>query len=287
MEFDNPTEEYLVQKTSVQGFAVHEKLGFVLFHKGICAIYDLKTKNRKPLGVFKLGSFNDGVPDARYTNHANDAMFGAIIEGEDYPLLYVTAGNSGESDEKGYISYCAVEQIRYENGSFSAQTVQRIYYKNDGIEKTQYQTPGWGWPASLVEVKNGWYYMFSARYRTKKEFYRSDNVYIVTKFRLPNPKNGDVTLYPLDIVEQFELPFNVFITQGGTIYDEKIWYTFGFGKEEYPNALRVIDLKTHKYVMLEDLSKEPFYDDEIECCAFFENQLLINTHGGKIYVKIS
>lgn len=287
MEFDNPTEEYLGHKTSVQGFAVHEKVGFVLFHKGVCAAYDLETKGRKPIGVFKLGSFNGGVPDSRYINHANDAIFGAIVEGEEYPLLYVTAGNSGESDEKGYIGYCAVEQIRCKNGIFSAETVQRIYYKNDGIEKTQYQTPGWGWPASLVDVENGWYYMFSARYRTKKEFYQPDNVYIVTKFRLPSPKDGDVTLYPSDIVEQFELPFNVFITQGGTLKDGKIWYTFGFGKEEYPNAIRVIDLKKREYVLCEDLSNTPFYDDEVECCAFFKGRLLINTHGAKIYERLT
>lgn len=286
MEFDNPTEEYLGRKTSVQGFAVHGKVGFVLFHMGVCAAYDLETKNRKPIGIFRLGSFNDGVPDARYINHANDAMFGATLDGEEYPLLYVTAGNSGEVDEKGYIGYCAVEQIRCQNGVFSAETLQRIYYKNDGIEKTKYQTPGWGWPASLVDVENGWYYLFSARYRTKKEFSLPDNVYIVTKFRLPSPKDGDVTLSPFDIVEQFDLPFNVFITQGGVIKDGKIWYTFGFGKEEYPNALRVIDLQKHEYVLCEDLSNTPFFDDEVECCAFFEGRLLINTHGAKIYERL-
>lgn len=286
MEFDNPTEEFLGKKTSVQGFSVYGNQGFVLFHTGVCAVYNLETKDPKPIGVFKLGSFNDGTPDARYINHANDAMFGARMDGEEYPLMYVTAGNSGEIDEKGYIGYCAVEQIRCENGIFSAQTVQRIYYKNDGIEKTDYQTPAWGWPASLVDVENGWYYMFSARYRTKKEFSRPDNVYIVTKFRLPAPNVGDVTLYPTDIIEQFELPFNVYITQGGTIKDGKIWYMFGFGKEEYPNALRVINLQTQNYEVCEDLSTTPFYNDEVECCAFFKQRLLINTRSGKLYERL-
>ena len=222
MEFENPTEAFLGQRTSVQGFAVHGDRGYLLFHTGVLAVYDLVSKNKEPIDVLKLGSFNDGVPDKRYSNHANDAMFGATLAGEEIPLLYVTAGKSGESDEKGYIAYCAVEQIRQKNGAFTCETVQRIYYQNEGIENTKFQSPGWGWPASLVDVKGGWYYMFSARYRTRKEYSKPDNVYIVTKFPLPDPTAGDVTLTPKDIVDQFELPFDVFITQGGTLRDDKI-----------------------------------------------------------------
>lgn len=279
MEFENPTKE------SVQGFAVHGDIGFVLYHTGVCAAYDLAKKNPKPLGVFKLGSYNEGSPDNRYTNHANSAMFGPILPGEKYPLLYVSAGNSGEIDEKGYIAYCAVEQIRKTGGVFSSQTVQRIYYKNDGIAETPFETPAWGWPFSLVDVEHGWYYLFSARYRTRKEYSKADNAYIVTKFALPSPDSGDMTLYPRDIKEQFLLPFNVFATQGGTLFEDKIWYMFGFGTEAYPNALRVIDLQHKKYQRCEDLSNTPFRDQEVECCAFYDGKLLINTQDNKIYAE--
>lgn len=286
MEFDNPTEDFLGKHHPVQGFAIHENIGFVLFHTGACAAYNLDTKERKPISVFKLGSYNEGLPDNRYTNHANDAMFGKKPDGEDFPLMYVTAGNSGEQDEKGYIAYCAVEQIKNINGVFSSETVQRIYYKNDGIEKTSYQTPGWGWPASLVDVNGGWYYMFSSRYRTKREFLKPDSVFIVTKFRLPDPTVGDVTLYPSDIVDQFELPFNTFFTQGGTIHDNKIWYTFGCGPIGYPNTLRVADLSEKKFTLCEDLPETLFADDEVECCAFYGNRLLINTNKCKLYERL-
>jgi hypothetical protein len=74
--------------------------------------------------------------------------------------------------------------------------------------------------------------MLSARDRTKREFSRPDNYYIVTKFRLPDPTAGDITLFPSDILDQFTLPFDIFITQGGTLKDGKIWYLFGFGREE-------------------------------------------------------
>ena len=286
MEFENPTEEFLGAGKSVQGFAVHGDVGFVLFHTGVCAAYDLKTRSKAPIGVFKLGSYDAGEEDARYANHANDAMFGPAVEGEAFPLLYVTAGNSGDTDEKGYIAYCAVEQIRCEGGVFSSETVQRIYYKNDGIEKTPYQTPGWGWPASLVDTEGGRYYMLSARYRTKRGYSKPDNVYIITKFRLPSPDAGDVTLYPADILEQFELPFNAYATQGGTVHAGKIFYLFGFGREDYPDALNVIDLKAQKYALCEDLSQTPFGEEEVECCAFYEGRLLINTQGEKIYERI-
>ena len=286
MKIDNPTEELVGQRRSVQGFAIHGETGFVLFHTGICAAYDLATRDSKPMGVFKLGSYNEGDPDKRYVNHANDAMFGNTLEGEEFPLLYVTAGNSGESDERGFIGYCAVEQIRQRHGVYSAETVQRIYYKNDGVENTPYQAPGWGWPASLVDVTGGWYYMLSARYRTKKEFYKPDNVYIITKFRLPYPAAGDVTLYPTDIVDQYELPFDVFITQGGTIKNGMLYYMFGFGREEYPDAMRVVDLEKRTWALREDLSTAPFADEEVECCAFYGEDLLINTQKENIFKKV-
>ncbi|MBE6929674.1 MAG: hypothetical protein E7463_05275 [Ruminococcaceae bacterium] len=285
MEITNPTEAFTGKKESIQGFAIHGNTGFVLFHTGICAAYDLSSCTREPIGVFRLGSYNTGDPDVRYTNHANDAMFGPTLEGEKYPLLYVTAGNSGETDENGYISYCAVEQIREKDGVFTAETVQRIYYRNDGIDSTPFVTPGWGWPASLVDVQGGWYYMFSARHRTKKEFTRPDNTYIITKFPLPTPGTGDVTLHSSDIVDQFELPLYALFTQGGTIRDGKLWYLFGAGKEKYPDALCCIDLQARDFVLREDLSGTIFGDQEVECCAFLGDSLLINTQNGNIYLR--
>ena len=286
MDFENPTEALVGTRKSVQGFAVHGDVGFVLFHTGICAAYGLKERCGKPLGVFKLGSYNEGEPDARYANHANDAMFGSMVPGEAFPLLYVTAGNSGDSDEKGYIAYCAVEQIRLKDGHFQSETVQKIYYKNDGIEQSPYKTPGWGWPASLVDTEGGFYYMLSAKYRTKRPFSLPDNEYIVTKFPLPPVTEKEVVLTPGDILEQFELPFTAYATQGGTVRDGKIWYLFGFGREDYPDALRVIDLKTHSYALSEDLSGTPFGDQEVECCAFYGDRFLINTQGEKIYERM-
>lgn len=286
MSFENPTEAFSGKKQTVQGFAVYGDEGFILYHTGVCAVYDLRARDSAPRAVFRLGSYNEGTPDNRYTNHANDAMFGAVRAGEQYPLLYVTAGNSGDCDEKGYIAYCAVEQIRQREGVFTSETVQRIYYRDDGAEQTSFCSPGWGWPASLVDVEGGWYYMLSARYRTKRSLYRPDNAYIVTKFRLPAPDVPEIFLTPADIVDQFALPFEAFFTQGGTVRDGKIYYMFGCGNEDHPNRMNVIDLAKKDYALCEDLSGESFHAEEVECCAFYGDRLLINAQGGHIYERI-
>lgn len=283
MEFENPTAAFTGKRESVQGFTVAGNYAVVLFHTGVCALYDLYTLQSAPVAVCRLGSYNNGTPDNRYTNHANDAVCGETLPGEQLPLIYVTAGNSGEEDGNGYISYCAVEQLRLENGTLTAETVQRIYYKHD--DTTHWQTPGWGWPASLPDAENGWFYLLSARYRTRRDMARPDNAYIITKFRLPSPAAGNVTLTPANIVEQFELPFNVFFTQGGTVKDGNIWYTFGCGNKAHPNALRGIDPEKKEFFLGEDLSSTPFGDDEVECCAFWGERMLLNTQSGKLYER--
>ncbi len=286
MEFHNPTEEVFGKRRSVQGMAIHGDTAFVLYHSGLAAAYDLVSRDPKPLGVFKLGSYCRNKEDKRYDNHANDAMFGGFLPGEDFPLMYVTAGNSGDIDEKGFIGYCAVEQIRLKDGVYSAQTVQRIYYKNDGIEQTGYEIPGWGWPAALVDIERGFLYYFSARYRTKKEMARPDNEYIVTKFALPDPTAGDVTLTALDILDQYTLPFaDSFATQGGTIYEDKLYYSFGFGRPDTPDKLNVVDLTKKEYALCEDLSTAVFADEEVECVAFYKGKMLINSQKEKIYER--
>ena len=295
MDFENPTERVYGTHRAVQGFAVHGDHGFVLYHTGICAVYDLKKRQYEPLAVCKLASYNDGEADKRYANHANDCMFGGYLGGDpEKPLLYVTAGNSGECDERGFVAYCAVESVTCTTDAdgktmLSTSPVQSIYYRNDGIENTPWQTPGWGWPASLVDVENGWYYLLSARYRTTvKELDKyGQNAYIITKFKLPEIKTvGEaVTLTPADIVSQFETPFDVLFTQGGTLRGGKIYYTFGCGKSKhnYPNEMRVFDLAAKKIVGHVDFSQSIFAKDEIECCAFYGDKLLINTHDAVLY----
>ena len=289
MDFINPTEALTGKRTSVQGFSVYGDYAVVLFHSGVCAVYDLITRAPEPLSAFHLASYDAGEEDKRYANHANDVMFGGT-DGAGNPLMYITAGNSGEVDERGYIAYCAVEALditRDADGKpcFGSHLVQKIYYKNDGIGATSFETPAWGWPASLVDVKNGRFYIHSSRYRTTKDFVHlyNENNYIVTAFPLPPVGAGyeEVTLTPADIIDQFMYPYDVLATQGGTIHEDKLYYTFGFGKVGAPSAMRICDLKQRRLVSRVDFSFTPFGQVEIECCAPYRGKMLINTQHNK------
>ena len=129
--------------------------------------------------------------------------------------------------------------------------------------------------------------MLSARFRTTAAFLDKydENAYIVTKFRLPNPTEGDVTFTADDIIDQYFLPFNAFATQGGTIYEDKLYYSFGFGRKDTPDALNVIDLNKKEYALCEDLSTSPFADEEVECVGFYKGKMLINTQKQKIFER--
>lgn len=160
-------------------------------------------------------------------------------------------------------------------------------FKYTKPEVSQYESPCWGWPASFADTDNNRFYLFSARYRTSGAYaeYYDQNAYIVTSFLLPTicTVGETVILYPEDIVDQFTTEFDVFVTQGGTLYDGKIYYTYGFGGLEYPNAIRVFDLAEKKIVAKIDLSDSIFSNEEIESCGVYEGALLCNTNSGKIY----
>ncbi len=289
MDFINPTEAIVGTRQSVQGFSVFEDYAVILYHSGICAVYDLLTRDPAPISAFKLATYDAGEEDKRYANHANDMMFGGT-DAAGNPLMYITAGNSGEWDAQGrWIGYCAVEALditRGEDGratAFSSHLVQKIYYKNEGTENTPYEIPGWGWPASLVDVANGRYYMHSARHRTTKDFVDkyNENDYIVTAFALPDPSIPEVTLTGADILDQFTYPYDILATQGGTIFEDKLYYTFGFGKVGYPIGMRIADLTQKKLISRIDFSFTPFGRVEIECCAPYAGKMLLNTQHNK------
>lgn len=289
-------------ESSQQGMAVYGNYAFLFYHGGFCDVIDLAT--REKAGSFYLGSSTGNRTDA-YSNHVNQAVFSqTFYEEEDaFPLLYVTSGNAGGADEDGYYGRCAVERItmkEQEDGtlSFSSELMQTIIFNDNDYETgnnfkytkpevSQYESPCWGWPASFADTDNNRFYLFSARYRTSGAYaeYYDQNAYIVTSFLLPPicTVGETVILYPEDIVDQFTTEFDVFVTQGGTLYDGKIYYTYGFGGLEYPNAIRVFDLAEKKIVAKIDLSDSIFSNEEIESCGVYEGTLLCNTNSGKIY----
>lgn len=273
---------------SAQGMGVWDDRAYILYDTGVCAVFDLKTRNSRPAAVFPLGSYNAGKPSRDYLNHANSCMFSAVHwEGNPIPLLYVTVGTGIGEDADGYFYRCAVENIlEQEDSSFRAETVQTISYRSAGTLAPGFEHPCWGCPCFLVDNDAGFLYLFSARYRTKRGCVPEGekNAYIITKFPLPDPKTGGkVLLGPEDILDQFAVQSDVLFTQGGTIASGKLYYTYGFPRQDYPLHILVFDLD-HKCLSahVENLTGA-FQGQEIECCAIYQNQLLCNTCEGSIF----
>ena len=274
---------------NVQGMDIYGDRAFVLHDTGVCAVYDLVSRNSRPVDVFPLGSYNSGKPTRDYLNHANSCMFSNIHwEDNPLPLLYVTIGTGIGYDDNGYFYRCAVENIQeQEDGSYIAKTVQTICYHPDGQLPQGIVHPCWGSPCFMVDNDTGYLYMFSARYRTKRGCLPEGekNAYIITKFPLPDPKQGGmVQLRPEDILDQFCIPSDVLFTQGGTIYRSKLYYTYGYPKGGYPLHIMVFDLERKELCAQVDHLTDAFLGEEIECCGIYQDRMILcNTCNGSIF----
>lgn len=280
---------------SAQGMAIWGDYAFMLYHTGMCAVYDLLSRAPVPVVTFWLASANQGIPSEEYINHSNQCMFSDIHwGGNPIPLLYVTTGNSGGRDQNGFFYRCAVENIVLEHDQTGKITgahcelIQIYSYVPGGEENHGWIMPCWGCPAWFVDNEQNCIYTFSSKYRTTQEFlpYYEQNRYIITKFPMSDPAQGGfVKLTSADILEQFTVPFDILFTQGGMVKNGKIYYTFGFGNEVYPDGLRIYDLKGQCLLARMDLSRSILRDEEIESCSFYRGKLLCNTNSqpGKIY----
>lgn len=278
---------------AAQGMGIFGDRAYILYDTGACAIYDLVTKDPKPLDVFKLGSYREpeyqGDP---YHNHANDCMFSkTYFEGNPIPLLYVTIGTGIGTDEDGFYYRVSVENlVQGADGKHTAEQLQTISYIPDGIEETPWMSPCWGCPNWMMDPDTNSLYIFSAKYRTKAGCVPEGemNTYIITRFNLPKVERGSfVRLTPKDIVDQFSVRSDVPFTQGGTIVNGKLYYTFGAPQSvhNYHDIVMVFDLEKKCLVAQVNNMDEAMNMEEIECAAPYKGKLLVNTNGGfGIYV---
>jgi hypothetical protein len=275
-----------VPEHSIQGMCITEG-GLLIqgYDGGLCRIYDLnKTDDNAPVAEFRFGS-------AGKNNHANALSLGTILhDGEEIPRIYVTGGQPSNG-----MMECHVEVIRKDGGTYRAKRVQRISLAsefawdmapsssprtNDGFVKI------WGAPSWLVDEKSGALYIFSAIYRTLPKFsaHRQQNRYIVTKLRLPDVSEGDITLTRKDVIEQKEFPFDAFVTQSGYLAGREIYYTFGFGRASSSLAssqIRAYDLDSGRISRSIDLEKA--IPEELESCAFYKGNFHVMTQKGNLY----
>lgn len=242
-----------------QGSSLHNGKLVCCFHTGKCAVYDFANKTAASLAYFSLGSYGA-------SNHANCANFSNVyhLSNPDFPLLYVTGGN----DE--FTMRCEVENIKITAGVYSSTLVQQITLDQSGFAAAGRETI-WGWPAWLVDAKNGYLYTFTSHYRSSLTAYYDDNYYIANKFKLPAVSDGfSITLTIADLVEQFTFPFNTYITQSGMIFNNKIYHVYGYGSTEFPFEIRVYNLLTGSL----ESSITPGITEEPESCF---------VSGGKLY----
>ena len=210
-------------------------------------------------------------------------------------------------DEKKYDDTVETFTGMYRDGKFT-------YIGNSQWANTEnYQKIGWGWPASFVDsdptdTTKGKFYLYSARFRTTEKWeginrqiysgdasgiayedfaYPEHNAYIITEFDMPALPASEadfgktVTLSPRDITDQFETEYDIYFTQGGTMYQGRIYYSYGNGGEygsKTANGIRVFDIEQEKIVARVDLtadrvgmgSKEP------ECCCIYNGMLCLS-----------
>ena len=192
---------------------------------------------------------------------------------------------------------------------------RQIYKDVDGFVNTEgYQKISWGWPAFFVDYKptensSGKFYVHSARYRTtvaaepsyRSQFgigpYEESNNYIITAFDLPAlpaelPESSEyalahpVVLTPKQITDQFETPYDIYVTQGGTMYQGRIYYSFGFGGagKDRADAIRVYDVAQRKQIKALDLTTAPFMAHEPEDCCIYQGKLALSLQSKELYV---
>ena len=95
-----------------------------------------------------------------------------------------------------------------------------------------------------------------------------------------------VVLTPKQITDQFETPYDIYVTQGGTMYQGRIYYSFGFGGagKGRADAIRVYDVAQRKQIKALDLTTAPFMAHEPEDCCIYRGKLALSLQSKELYV---
>lgn len=203
------------------------------------------------------------------------------------------AANIPDSDINGTLTNM------YKNGKF-------LYTSGNGYDEASgYQKIGYGWPHFYVDTAptdetEDKLYIYSTRFRGSEHWeneaqndysitdFGQDNSYIFTSFELPDLPDDEsdadygktVTLYPKDIIGQFETEFDTYAFQGGTMYGGRIFHAYGDGKqtEKHRNAILIFDIAQQKKVGKLELHSTKMASWEPECCFFYNGELSLSAY---------
>ena len=249
------------QKRSFQGMCIYKDWLLSLQNTGYATLYKLPSLEKKTQ-TFKLGSFAE-------TTHANVAAFGVekFDKNDPLPLVYVSQAYrkvvNGEKD------VCYVERISLDG---KAETVQRIvlddqhlygYALQWTIDQKRRHLIGFGNTRSNMDENN--------RYR-------------IMVFPLPHLSDGEVVhLTANDALENYFIqdkdtryPSKV-VGQGACVWKNYLLLPTGFGEEDTPSIIYVLDLKTRTLRNILDLSKT--LTNEMEDIDFYKGDFYIQTNG--------
>ena len=249
------------QKQGYQGMCIYEDWLLSLQNKGYATLYKLPSLEKKTV-TFKLGSFAD-------TNHANVAAFGVekFDESDPLPLVYVSQAYkkvvNGEKD------VCYVERISLDG---SSETVQRIMLDDQKLYGYALQ-----W---TIDQQRRHLIGFGNTISNTAE----GNRYRIMVFSIPHLSDGkEVHLTAADAIENYFIqdtdsryPSKV-VGQGACVWNDCLLMPTGFGSEEAPSIVYVLDLKTKKLRNIIDLSKT--LTNEMEDIDFYKDEAYIQTNG--------
>ena len=257
---EHPWELVLKEETSSastkQGAACFDKYLFQ-FHNSndVISIFNLDTKAKV-----------QEIPlTAVSTHHCNNANFGKeyYSAGDPFPLLYTSQEN--EKEHK-----CLVYRVTGTEGNYSVSLVQTIHFPEPSDDFMWY-------PNMMIDTQNS--KMIVAGLGNNPWSKGRDNIIRYKVFDLPKLSEGpEVTLSLNSIEDSIELT-NKPTTQGGFVYDNKIYEVFGLGDNA---TLIATDLTTHKEVFAIDINGTGIAV-EPEGCFRYDNSICVNFVDGQVY----
>ena len=250
------------QKQGYQGMCIYEDWLLSVQNKGYATLYQLPSLEKKT-PTFKLGCFGD-------TNHANVAAFGVEKYDESDPLPLVYVSQAYKNVVNGEKDVCYVERISLDG---KAETVQRIvlddpkhlygYALQWTIDHQRHHLIGLGNTVS----NNG-----------------EGNRFRIMVFSIPHLSDGKVVHLTADdaienyLIQDFDnrYPSKV-VGQGACVWNDCLLMPTGFGSEDAPSIVYVLDMKTRKLRNILDLSKT--LKNEMEDIDFYQGDAYIQTNG--------
>ena len=252
-----------IEKQGYQGMDIWGQTVVSCQNTGVITLYNYDGRTLTKRGESFPMASNDKE------NHSNVVSMSRTFykEGDPLPLIYVSQCSKGRY--KGMKDVCFVERIKPELNA--TELVQTILYKDEN--------KNFGYAVQWVlDNENGYLYGYGNTINNNDP----QNRHRIVKFRIPEVKEGLVTLTDADLLENYLLeetysqPFNP-VGQGLFIKDEMLYMPTGFGQEKAPSILYVWDLKARRMRNVIDLTKAT--KGELEDCGAFGSALLIQAQG--------